>query len=254
MKAAPEGVTVFIRPNWKDAKAYSEGGNMILSGGIAWEFLRRNPEYQQDFESYCAEVDAFFAQNVIALFKFLEDDQPPDSFCSKAGFFEFEKTDRHDYWVRFFEQKWGMTTPLSPNENWAGECFVSPTTEPPETFELVKFGHVTGPRVLIPVDLSEPLETLLKKAEHQIRRLRDAGIKGGTVKPDTSRVLSPRVYIEHLRILDGCAAGETLQKIGEVVRPSATNAPDDKQRDKAIRAAYTAAKKMQDGGYRALTY
>ena len=227
---------------------------MIFSGGMAWEFLRRNPEYQQDFESYCAEVDAFFAQNVIAFFKSLENDQSSDSFCLKAGFFEFQKTDRHDYWIRFFEQKWGTITPISPNENWIGEGFVFPTTDQPETFERVKFGHVNGPRVLIPVDLSEPLETLLKKAEHQIRRLRDAGIKAGTVKPVTSRVLSPRVYIEHLRILDGRAAGETLQKIGEVVRPTATNDPEGRQRDKAIKAAYTAAKKMQDGDYRVLTY
>ena len=254
MKAAPEGVIVFTRPNWKDVKAYRESENMTLGGGIGWEFLRRNPDYQKDVGLYEFEVIALCEKNTKAYIESVEDHESPEWFCSKACFHQFEQPERFEYWTQFIEQKWGLIYPYSPSDHWDGSGFIMPTLDRPETFDRVKNHQVISPRVLIPVDLSEPLEILLKKVEHQIRYFRNLGIESGNVEPVTSRVLSTAVYIEYLRILDGIEAGETLQKIGEVVSPTATNDPIEKQRDKRIRAAYTAAKKMQDGGYRALMY
>ena len=73
-----------------------------------------------------------------------------------------------------------------------------------------------------------------------------------TVKVRTSRLLNRGVYVEHLRILDGVAAGATIAEIGEVLHPGAINGPEDKQRDKRIRAAHKAALKMRDEGWRVL--
>ena len=51
---------MFIRPNWKDVKAYRESESMSLGGGIAWEFLRRNPEYQKEMAMYQLELISVF--------------------------------------------------------------------------------------------------------------------------------------------------------------------------------------------------
>lgn len=249
MKAAPEGVAMFVRPDWKDIKAYEERCTRDFHGGIAWEFIRRNPDYQTDVDLYCAEVQLFANENLERF-----EEYGGVGVYAMGSFHMEEQPERWRYWCQLVERKWGLALPFLTNDEFSGNEVPFPPLDDPESFERETWQGIKGPRVLVPVDLSEPLEVMLKKAEYQIRRMRDAGIKSGAVKPTTNRVLSTAVYIEYLRILDGIAAGETIQKIGEVLSPSAANTPEEKQRDKRIRAAYKAALKMQDGGYRVLMY
>ncbi|MBK1685386.1 DUF2285 domain-containing protein [Rhodoferax fermentans] len=245
---------MFVRPDWKDIKSYRESLTLDLHGGIAWEFIRRNPDYQTDVDSYLAEILAFCRKHPEEFVNLLDDGEIPTWFWSVVGFFEFGQPDRFGFWSKLFREKWGLNCPICTEQDWHGEGIVLSAFDEPKTFERVEFHRVKGPRVLIPVDLSEPLEVVLKKAENHIRYLRGMGIELGTVDPATNRVLSKAVYIEYLRILDGIAAGESIQNIGEVLSPGAANTPEEKQRDKRIRAAYKAALKMQDGGYRVLMY
>ena len=39
-------------PDWHDGDGYPE---LLSSEGWAWQFLRRNPEYRQDYEKFRAE-------------------------------------------------------------------------------------------------------------------------------------------------------------------------------------------------------
>lgn len=237
---------MFVRPNWKDIKAYS---GCDTNDGIAWEFIRRNPEYQRDVDLYRAEVVSFASEN-LKVFQNYGRDNIESMIC----FHMDEQPGRWRHWSQVSNEKWGLMRPVFTEQSWDGGDLLFPALDYPETFEKAWFGKVDNPRVLIPVDLSEPLEVALKKAEHYIKRLRKDGVERGTVKPETRRTLSKAVYIEYLRILDGVAAGEALQTIGEVISPTACNDPTDKQRDKRIRAAHKAAIKMQDGGFRVLMY
>lgn len=227
---------MFIRPNWRSMELYKE----LLEPGyhtyIAWGFLRRNPLYQRDYEVYYAD----FGEKQI-------DDDP----------------ERFGYWCNFAEHKWGINRFISVNpcttvngeeyEEFDGGDFVDLPFDQQDRFKRVGFNNVIeGPLVLIPVDLSKPLKDLEASFKWAVQRLREEGIKQGTVIPRTSRVLAPRIYVEHLRILDAFAAGATVQEIGDVLSPGATNEPDSRQRDKRINAAHKAALKMQDGGYRVL--
>lgn len=235
MKAAPEGDAMFIRPNWRDSEPYEE----LLEPGywnfIAWEFLRRNPDYQKDVDVFNAD----WGDKQI-------DDDP----------------ERFDYWCKFAEDKWKINRFISVNprisvngdehEEFDGGDFVHSSGRD-DGFKRIGFRNIIeGPLVLIPVDLSRPLKELEAHFKWAVQRLREEGIKQGTVMPRTSRVLASRVYVEHLRILDAFAAGATAQEIGEVLSPGAINDPEARQRDKRIKAAHKAALKMQDGGYRAL--
>ena len=243
---------MFIRPNWKDVKAYRESESMSLGGGIAWEFLRRNPEYQKEMAMYQLELISVFEKTKKEILESLNNPKSSDWICSRYGCFEQLSPDRAGYWRELIQQKWGLNCPRSVNSEWDGDGFIFPAIDQPETFERVKYMDAKGPRVLIEADLSEPLETLLKKTEHLIRMLRTRGIACGTVKPVTARILKPAVYVKQLRILDAIDAGETIEKIGEVVLPGARNDLVIKQRNKGIRAAHMAALKMQNGGYRVL--
>lgn len=250
MKVAPEGVAMIVRPNWKDIDAYRACETLSLHGGIAWEFIKRNPEYQNDIALFQAEVVAFVSENLSDFLEECDDEEIHTKIC----FFGEHNPERWTHCCQYFGKKWNLISPVSSDEEWTGDQAIFTTLDDSVSFDRVVLHQVKGPRVLIPVDLSEPLDIVLKKAEHHIRRLRKDGIERGTVNPDTRRILSTAVYVEYLRILDGVEAGATLQKIGEVVSPTAENDPTDKQRDKRIRAAYSAALKMQNGGYRVLMY
>lgn len=243
---------MFIRPNWRDPEPYTS----IYPDGdatniTAWEFLRRNPDYQKDTEEYRRELRKWCEENPKLLQEtegFLE--LQDDLYIQITCFMETCRT-RYEFWSDYFDASWGICFgETTDDDHW--DFFTYKSWYSPELFKPVIFGQVEGPLVLIPVDLSTPLKTLLKMVEEEIRILRDRGIKDGTVVTRKNRVLENRVYIEQLRILDAYAAGATVHEIGDVLSPGAINDAESKQRDKRIKAVHQAALKMQNGGYRTL--
>jgi len=206
---------MFIRPDWRDPTNYSE--NDIAPYDLAWEFLRRNPEYQHDYSTF-----------------------QQGGRCDLDG------------WNEHNALTWRLRTPVAPENDGGGHEFIWEIYDRPEQYQSVISGRVEGPHVLIPVDLSAPFETLVDRVKATLRQLRQQGIRAGTVVPRTSRILSNQVYLKYLRILDALDAGAPLSEIGDVLAPGAVNDPDDRQRDKNIRAAKVAAIKMQTDGYLAL--
>lgn len=245
---------MFIRPDWRDPESYK-----FLLGDlhnpanvtVAWEFLRRNSEYQADSKKFLSEVYDWCFKNPKHLQETWGYLDSPSRLAVMFSCFSETCSSRDEYWRSHFDEKWGMESTVLPTDDDAWDFFLCQDFYP-ELFKPVLFDKVEGPRVLIPVDLSVPLEALLKMVEWRVRELRDLGIKQGTVEPRTTRVQSNRTYIEQLCILDAFAVGATVQEIGDVISPRATNDPESKQRDKRIKAAYQAALKMQNGGYRAL--
>lgn len=242
---------MFIRPNWRDPESYTQFLKPNLNNWIAWEFLRRNPEYQEDFDQYRREVIEWCEIHSNDYQATLSELDLPDCFVAMRAC--HEDSGQFDHWNELFERRWKLCTPVLTTDNCAPELFVINVYDRPDLFQDLHGGFcIDGPNVLIPVDLSEPLEVLEKRLMWQVRRLRDDGIKRGSVIPRTARILSPRIYIEQLRILDAYAVGATVQEIGAVLSPGASNDPDSRQRDKRIKAAYKAALSMQDSGHKAL--
>ncbi|MEO6319427.1 MAG: DUF2285 domain-containing protein [Polaromonas sp.] len=218
---------MFERPDWKNPEPYKEFLDPDMKNWTAWEFLRRNPDYQKDADFYHAEM-------------------------GNSGI--DENPERFDEWCRYCENRWQLIRPLmTAGGDFSGGDFVMLLHDWTTRFKIPGPGNrIEGPLVLIPADLSMPLKDLQEQVMQMLHGLRNDGIKRGVVKPRITRVLAPRVYVEQLRILDAFAAGATAQEIGDVLAPGATNDPEARQRDKRIKAAYRAALKMQDGGYRAL--
>ncbi|MEI8170857.1 MAG: DUF2285 domain-containing protein [Rhodoferax sp.] len=217
----------------------------------AWEFLRRNPDYQKDTDEYRSEVCKWCVDHPKLLQKtegFLE--LGDDLYIKNTCFRENSQT-RWTFWSDHFNATWDIFFGETTDDNHR-DFFTYKSCYSPELYKPVLFGKVEGPLVLIPVDLSMPLQALLKIVEGEIREFRDRGIKEGVVVTRKNRMLENRVYIEQLRILDAIAAGATVSEIGDVLAPGAINDAESKQRDKRIKAAYQAALKMQNGGYRVL--
>lgn len=270
-----------IRPDWRNAEAYA---SLLVDGNswIAWEFLVRNPEYLQDVEAYEADIAAWVRDQAgTPEYKAITDYMGEPGFWSMQIWdFEADKMKlsrgpdgwytRNEKWRKHFRDRWQLPRIHRPHylgrrgevcidfDGDAFACFFHTSDEEIERYKLpgprlLREGvQVLGPHVLLPVDLSLPLDELERIATWMIRHLRDKGIQQGTVKVRKSRVLAPSVYVEQLRILDGVEAGATFAEIGEVLHPGAINGPEDRQRDKRIRAAHKAALKMRAEGWRVL--
>ena len=231
---------MFVRPHWRDPELYKWLLEPELDNFIAWEFLRRNPAYQKDADAYRDEEIEFHRKN-------------PKADTGDGSLYMDYCPERFEYWCTYCENRWRLNRPLmTEGDEFSGDDFIMPVYCWRDRFKPEGFKGVEGPYVLIPVDLSMPLKDLEKQVMWRVLRLRNIGIEQGTVTPRTSRVLAPRVYVEYLRILDAFATGASAREIGEVLTPGATNDPEARQRDKRIKAAHTAALKMQEEGYRAL--
>lgn len=227
---------MFERPNWKDPECYKKLLEPNVSGWIAWEFLRRNSKYQKEIEKYQKEVILWQSINGNA------------ANGLPLG------VERFVDWCSHFEQKWNLWIPVMPSEgSKAAQHFIQLEHDRPEQFKYLGMGgRIDNPLVQIPVDLSLPIKVLQERLMLTVQRLRNEGIENGCIQPRTARILAARVYVEQLRILDAFSVGATVREIGDVLAPDASNDPESRQRDKRIKAAYTAALKMQNDGYRAL--
>ena len=231
---------MFIRPDWQDKASYewllSETTSLQQ---LAWEFLRRSPQYLE-----CIHI--FWSSYIDAgPFNCLELD---DRLIDSGREYDPEILAR---WTQDWATWWRMRRPATPAENEGCWDFYSPIDDEPESFVRME-GRLTGSRVLMPVDLSLPLEVTIARLQEEVRELRERGSLAGLVKPQITRVLSRQKYCEYLRILDAIEVGETYFEIWQTLSPGATQDPTDKQLDKRTRAAHASAMEMSAGGYKGL--
>mgnify|MGYP003377707389 CR=1 FL=1 len=232
---------MFTRPNWRDKTQYE----WLLSDStslqqLAWEFLRRSPQYW-------ACVYLFWKSFVdVGPFDGLEF----DARLIDSGM-EYDPATL-ERWSLKWSDWWKVRRPATPSDDEGWLDFVSTIDDAPEEYLRID-GRITGPKVLMPVDLALPLEVTIARLQDEIRELRERGIRCGLVRPQLTRVQSRDKYVDHFRILDAVAdIGANYTEIGCELMPNAVNDPADKQRDKRVRAAHTAALEMADGGYKNL--
>lgn len=232
---------MFTRPDWRDKANYE----WLLSDStslqqLAWEFLRRSPGYSGAiFQFWSADIDLATVNR-----------QDFENYLVDSGL--INDPSQLDRWRQNFAAEWGITNPAITTDDDGWLDFPMPTEDEPESFHRLDNGRLTGPRVLMPVDLSLPLEMTFARLQEKLRELRESGIRCGLVVPQGNRIQSRALYCQYLRILDAVAAGATFAQIGETLTPGATNDPESKQRDKRTRAAHTAALEMAAGGYKGL--
>lgn len=233
-------------PDWRNPADYEYTAGLTLHQW-AWEFLRRNPEYQIAYRAWqigCRLTDRRhpFLQTTV--------DFPSDESMAYARL----RCDLEG--LRFLNaaasRPYGLNSPVNPTLPsthrgtigiWAAAVGVSevwlahqPSESRPDVVALI-------------FDLTLPIAPQIELAkghlERRQARLGHAGVV--EVKSKTTRA-QLRLYPTYLRVLDGRLSGAGSRRIGTVVFKSL---PTAKRRSRAL-SAIKAGIALMSGGYRDL--
>lgn len=279
---------MFTRPDWKDPKAYSQLEQASLRR-IAWEFLRRSPDYQKSWLEYASHVRRIAATDpeVMRYAELMLTPNRTQKMCDGVGSREELNAlnSRLDHELGFFAEvpgkphhfrpldlqygdRWGLEGMPHPGQQYflldvrfqrSGNIVRQPTSHSLKELEDEHknngepgFFQLDSKWLVLQIDLTLPLEVIRDSIMGHIKHQREYRAKKGSIDPVKNRALPNRRYIEYLRILDGAAAGIAATAIGEVLAPKANNDPPERPRDKRFRAALKEAQRLQSEGYRVL--
>lgn len=233
----PDTGGAFVRPDWTDPSNYAHLARSSLTR-LAWEFLRRNPDYRANWSLYLS---------LAAQLQGGPEAMVPDPQGSSALV----------PLVVLHGRRWRLDHIVDPCAVSAKFASSGARVELPMAGPLVPLtaenphGMQQHTRwLIVRLDLALPLNVIEAAALGAIRGERRRRIARGVVHPITSRAQSIRRYIEYLRILDAEAAGASIGDMGAALAPKAAN--EERQRDKRIRAALTEATRLQAEGYAVL--
>lgn len=250
-------------PNWRNVAAYPEPDGLYCRGW-AWEFLRRNPEYQKDFIELQNYLDECAYDAKIAA----SSDTPVNTFwiCDPPAMpSENEKSymDRMaDFdgpvimtpaW-RWFAEKWGLNRlqePAVPHTQTlrfeqGGAVAVTGKYTRMSGHSRANMRLKSDFEMWIKFDLSQPLEAQIKAAKRRLYA-RKPFVRPGP-QPRHHKVKFPT----YLRLLDAEIAGASLEEAAALIYPEASNQYPDYVAVKTAREALKAAHGYRDNGYRAL--
>lgn len=273
---------MFERPDWKNRAIYRVIENASLQR-IAWEFLRRNTDYQIAWDKYAKLVREMAAtddevtryvelvlSNCESLEKWaaLGDRDKINDLSSRLGEMGHlhqlpDKPLRYVALDLHYGAPWGLNRIVSPSTNYGGFKVRFSDTASTVSVPIANFIDAdkaapqgTGLRdtkwLTVQIDLTLPLKVIDAQLKKIVRQKRQSKVREGNVTPITSRDVSPKKYAEYLRILDARASGLSAPEIGRAMEPRRINDGDARQRDKRYSAALKKAERLQKEGYRTL--
>ncbi len=226
-------------PDWKNVAEYPDPKKKVSGRVWAWEFLRRNPQYQQLWEKSAALPG-------------------PDGFIYKES---FAKTEERLGIKERFEKEFGVDTPAPPSMASADPTFewrprfvtqhVKHWMKPvgwPEEFYTIEESLQDPAEVIIHFDLHWPLRRQLDPAERFLKA-KAAELTGLGILEDTDRRMKPQHFQDYLRLLDAEATGASQKEMAKVIYNIVDKYPDHAGEQKA-RDGLERAKWLRDKGYR----
>lgn len=238
-------MTISWLPDWTQELAYPAQRKNI--DAWRWEFLRRNPRYQDDWErlmrpQYGADaVSRFREPRYVAVAPAprgrLNDDRPEI----------------------YFPQKYGIGWPPPPPE----------MTDPPLDFEFVfAVDYERPPLSMVPAD--EPYSVRIELAPGDIAFVFNVTLpltpqferarKAVNQHADNLKIAGDGTMIErrnhlnkwplYLRVLDAEASGASFNEMAVILFPEKTNVYPDYEGQRAAKNALSAARRLRDGDYR----
>jgi hypothetical protein len=220
--------------DWRDASAYpGELADLPWMSEWAWEFLRRNPEYQAGFDQMLRSVaNADRGPGNALCDRFHVQPAPPDPRGPWPAWAVFS-----DAWTADSVPPWAVDLVA---DDWAGE--------------RARHGRDLD-RVAFVFDLRWPLETQLERVRLELldaREQRRAGPLSDVFPLEPKRprkVPHGGELARYLRILDAAAAGVTLADMVPVLLPTDANPAPDYPAAKKLRGNLKAARALCGGGY-----
>ncbi len=228
------------RPDWRNASDYEFGEISDLYW--AWEFLRRNSKYQEDwkFEFDCslqANKDLFQRSS-----HYYDEIIPGEVSGSKGRTYYFET--------------YGIYTLPNPDISRPQHITIEPAYGQIRVREKDGLGKESmilyKNQAAITFDLSVPIKPQLKKATEKIESMRE---KYGVDDSEKSiRRQQQNLYSKYLRLLDGKLAGADNKTLAKVVFHWIDNGYPAFKGSNRVRDSLAAANKLVELKYRFLAH
>lgn len=267
--------------DWRNPKEYEMGGVSVEQW--AWEFLRRNSEYHDDWHKFVeqcmahcgiskdeadlSDSDWMYIQmecewgNSLSVFlPEIETDESIESWRMKHGSAAMRIS-----LSRWLGNKWNLTKIADPATD-LGYWHFAP--QPSVSYKVARNGvpvdwgyhgiqeppveHLACEAKII-FDLNLPIDSQLEHVRNHLSRMQQSLRVLGELKDDGASRLQTDKYGIYLRILDAINSGVTVKEIGEVLQPlKSDDYPSGHLRTKAIKGQLKAARHLVEGGYKAL--
>jgi Uncharacterized conserved protein (DUF2285)/Family of unknown function (DUF6499) len=233
------------RPDWRDPKKYPDPDKTRLDQW-AWEFLRRNEEYQQVWSQ------------MIELHE-VAHDPPPEGPGSSRIAREFKSRDTISSDVlRIFQQKFGIILPASPDQPRVPPKFLHHTVSgrdrpslkfcPEEQSYEVKLSLEPGESLIV-FNLAWPIDMQLERARACLKERAAYLRQLGDLQPMESANHVSK-FQAYLRILDANSAGASQREMAAVIYPHLPNKYPDRQGENTVRHSLKRATYLCKAGYR----
>lgn len=227
----PSSVSNWL-PDWTDATAYPDPKNTSKQA-LAWEFLRRNPEYQEMWNQLQAQTASF----------------PQKDFC---------KADE----IRQRIEDFGLLIPVPPTANSSdadfkkrpqfathGRSWMKPAEWPEDAEPYVVDELLKDPsEVMIKFDLRWSVQSQLL-ATTAFLKAQTQKLKNLKILEGTNHRMKPEYFADYLRLLDGEAADQTHEKMAEVIYGIFEEYPDHAGKQQ-VSDSLKRARWLRDKGYR----
>jgi hypothetical protein len=257
--------------DWMEPRAYPKWGRSSL-GRFAWEFLRRNPEYQKDWDAYlsiCRSVLPHYDPRVeLSQSDYDKLEDHPDHLHFEPGRSGQESEDEWRSRVKagritllpiWYARKWGLRNTIYDPHYPYDSSFPCPTfIHSPSIVHILtenwpgfKEGgpiYTLHPKTAIGFDMSLPIDLQIEAVRKYLLGHQQYLIKKDVIKPFPNNV--PRKeWVVYLRLLDADAAGAKPKEIAAQLYPEEEDVYPDYIPQKKVRTALKQAKKWRDEWY-----
>jgi len=223
-------------PDWTDSKNYSNAAK-TSSRAWAWEFLRRNAEYQKLWQ-----LEAL-----------------PNNKKNLSGLQLMEHSENI---MKRLEWDFGLRTGASPSMKSSapdfekrllfvthGKRWAKPVDWPDDVDPYVVNELLEDPsEVILQFDVRWPLKSQIVAAETFLKEHVEQLKEKNKLDPTNHRMI-PKYFREYLRLLDAEAAGEEPKKMSKVIYNIIDEYPDHKGQQKVF-DSLKRARWLRDKGYR----
>lgn len=264
-------------PDWRDENAYPKPKDLSYRYW-AWEFLRRNPEYQKACDLIPLNLfergkEFFFIWSNWSKEQLTEMLYNKNKNCKLPYYLiqyfkitsgEFEA--KHPNEINSIAPQWcidfGVKMPDHYSQNHPLILFSSENEEPIEEKNLSSTNlpnshtpsvktvfNLKKNQAIVTVDLSAPINPQILSIRKNLHHL----LKVGNQEKNLAKNRKIEEYPKYIRILDAHTAGASPKEIATVFFPGEKNDSDNEYRlSKQIKNDRLAALKLRDGGYKSL--
>jgi hypothetical protein len=223
------------RPDWTNDSAYAHLENASLTQW-AWEFLRRNPEYQVDYHKFSVYVGRPRAMVGESYYDYMNRMENEGKWSSPPSKLESE-----------ISLKYGISPrPCDPIINCPLDIFFGKSKV--GIAPWIQFGddYPTVPsdnHVSVVFDITQPLSEQIADAKLMLLEL------APPKNIARNKRLHKSKFLAYLRILDAKELDTDLSAIADVLLPNIRNDYPDYNAEKQLRANLIRAKSIQEGEY-----